>query len=139
LRKRKVCKAVAIICKKDLISFKISLDALQPLTDVGIYAGIRESDFPVLDIAFLELDALAAIGEDEVIRNALVIIQEVVFDDVRLVSKAQDELFVAKMCVVLHDMPEDWPVSNIDHGFGNIFSLLSDPHAQATTKQYDFH
>jgi hypothetical protein len=48
-------------------------------------------------------------------------------------SQAKDEILVPKMSVVLHHVPQDGPVANMNHGLGQIFGVAN-THAQPTAK-----
>ena len=56
---------------------------------------IDERDRPIVDVALQELDAPAAVGEDEVVRECFVVVQEVVLDRLGLVAQAHDEVVVS--------------------------------------------
>src|SRR5262252_5803100 len=92
-----------------------------------------------MDIASHQFDLPSAVGEDEIVGHAFVIVQKVILDYIRLVTKAEDEILVAVMGVILHHVPEDRTGSDIDHGFRYVITVLPNPHSEATTKQYDFH
>src|SRR5277367_4651043 len=85
------------------------------------------------------MDFLAALRPDEVVGDGFIIVQKVVFDAVPLVPQAQDKVFVTEMSIVLHQMPEDRPIPDLNHGFGNIVGVAPQPQSLATAKQYDFH
>jgi hypothetical protein len=41
--------------------------------------------------------------------------------------------------VIFHDVPEDRPVTDINHGFGDIFGIIPHPGAQAAAEKNYFH
>ncbi|MBN9441546.1 MAG: molecular chaperone, partial [Bosea sp.] len=67
------------------------------------------------------------------------VVQEVFLDDVCLVAKAKDEVLVAEMGVVLHQMPEDRTRADLHHRFRDVVDIAPQPHAHAAAKEYDLH
>ena len=55
----------------------------------------------------------------EVVRKTFVVVQEVVFDDVAAIAETENEIGVAEICIVLHEMPHDGPVADLHHRLGN--------------------
>src|SRR5712692_4256596 len=86
-----------------------------------------------------QLETLSPAGQNEVIRDAFVVVQEVVLDRVRAVPQAEDEVLMTKVGVVLHYVPKDRPVTDRNHWLGNIVGIVPQPHSQAATEQNDFH
>ena len=41
--------------------------------------------------------------------------------------------------VILHDMPQNRPVADVDQGLGSCLRIILEPRSEATTKQYHFH
>src|SRR3989441_1217450 len=78
-----VSEAVAVIREEDLFILEVLLHGNQALPDIGRQAGVHERDIPVTDVAVVKLHSLAAIREREVVRDALVVLEKVVFDDIR--------------------------------------------------------
>ena len=87
-----------------------------------------------MDIAIEELKVLSALREDEVVGKAFAVVQEVILDDIAAVTEAENEIAVAVVRVVLHDMPEERAVPNVDHRFGDMLGVVSEPHPEATAK-----
>ena len=69
----------------------------------------------------MKVNFFAAVGQGEVIRVALVIVQEVVLDYIPSVAEAKYEILVSEMGIVAHQMPHDRTVADIDHRFGDRF------------------
>jgi hypothetical protein len=86
-------------------------------------AGIHESDLPVMYVTADEPKPLPARGQDEVVGHAFVVVEEVVFDDVRTITETKNELLVTEMRVVLHHVPQNRPVSDVRHGLGKLFRI----------------
>ena len=83
--------------------------------------------------------SLAALGQREVVREVLVVVEEVVLDDVGLVAEAEDEFLVPEVGVVLHHVPENRPVADVDHRLGDDLGVLLETHPQAAAEEYDLH
>src|ERR1035438_678552 len=101
---RQVSQSIHVVGKKHLLAVKVRLHGFEALSNVRGSARIDEGDTPVLDIAVQQRHVLAAIREDEVVGQTLVVIQKVVLDGVGLVSQAQNEILVAMVSVILHDI-----------------------------------
>src|SRR5579862_9881924 len=86
-----------------------------------------------------QLDVLAAIGHHEIIEDAFVVIEEILFDEVRFVSEAQDEILVAEVRIVFHQMPEDGHVADLHQRFRQAFFGLTETHSEAAAKEYNLH
>ena len=98
-----------------------------------------EGNRPVLNVAPHQLELLPASGQDEVVREALAVIEKVILDHVAAVSEAQDEVLMTEVGVVLHHMPQNRPVADGDHGLGHVVTGLTDPHTETATKKHDLH
>ena len=72
-----------------------------------------------MDVAVQQLKILPALREDEVVRQALAVIQEVVLDDIRAISEAEHEVAMSVVGVVLHDVPQYRAIPDVDHGLGD--------------------
>ena len=66
---------------------------------------IRQSSMSRLQ----QVDLAPALGQDEVVRHALVVLEEELLDLVAAVAEAQDEVLVPEVGVVLHQVPQDRP------------------------------
>ena len=71
---RQISEAVDIVSQKDIIILDELSDPQQTLTDVGVLTRIDKSDSPVLDVFAQQLNLLSTVGENEVIRDALVVV-----------------------------------------------------------------
>src|SRR5262245_17436627 len=136
---RQVRQPVAVVRQEHRLSPEVGLDGLQPLPDVGGDAGVDERDVPVVDVAVEQAELLAALGEDEVVGDALVVVEEVVLDGVGLVAQAEDEVLVPVVGVVLHDVPQDRPVADGHHRLGHQVRILADAHAHPAAEKDDLH
>ena len=129
-----VGEAVAVIREEDLFVLEVLLHGHQALPDIGRLAGIHERDIPVIDVAVVKLHGLAAVREREVIRDALVVLEKVVFDDISAITEAQDEVLVSEVRIVLHEVPDNRPVADRDHGLRDVLGIFPDSHSQTTAK-----
>src|SRR5580698_2817612 len=98
---------------------------LQSLADVGAHASVRERDPPIVDVAIEEFNLLAAAREYKVVRYTFVIVEKILLDCIRAVSKAKDKVLVPEMSVVLHNMPKYRAIANLNHWLGHIFSIAN--------------
>src|SRR5712664_4882052 len=104
-----------------------------------MHACLGKRDVPVVDVAIEKLQILAAFGERKIVGYALVVMQEILFDGVRAIAQAQNEILVAKMRVVLHNVPQHWPVANRHHWLRDVVRVFPQPHSQSAAKYDDFH
>ena len=111
----------------------------QPLADVGVETGINKSDIPVADVTVHEIQLLAAFRQGEVIGDPLLVLEEELLDDVRLVAEAQHEILVAEVRVVLHDMPKNRSVTDLHHRLRYVSRRLAQPGPEATAEQNNLH
>src|SRR5260221_11881440 len=65
--------------------------------------------------------------------------KKVLFDGIRAVTQAQNEILVAKMRVVFHHVPEDGAIADRHHGLGDFLRILPQAHSVPTTKDDYFH
>src|SRR6266508_4326629 len=69
----------------------------------------------------------AALGEDEVVGQRLVVGEEVALHQVAPVAQAQQEVALAVVRVVAHHVPEDRPVADDGHRLGNGLAVPRQP------------
>ena len=100
---------------------------------------LGESDVPVVDVTVKQLEVFATVGERKVVGDTFVVVQKILFNGVRAVSETQDEVFVAVVRVILHDVPEDRPVANRDHRLGDIVRIFAQAHPESATEDDHFH
>src|SRR5262249_14642547 len=85
------------------------------------------------------LDVAAAVAQHEVVRQRLVVPEEVLLDRLSAVAEAEDELVEAERGVVLHDVPEDRPRPDRDHRLRQQRIGLACTQGQATAEEDDLH
>src|SRR2546422_3508131 len=134
-----VGEAVAVIREEDLFILEVLPHGKQALPDIGRHAGIHERNIPVMNVAVVKLHSLAAAQEREVVRDALAVLEKVVFDGISAITEAQDEVLVSEVSIVLHDVPENRPVADRDHGLRDVLGIIPESHAHATAEEHDLH
>ena len=83
-RQMEVGQTIGIVGQERFFPFEIGLRSLQTLANVRGSAGIDERDFPSVDVAAQERNVVPAAGEDEVVRQAFAVVEEILLDDVGL-------------------------------------------------------
>src|SRR5262249_51463571 len=134
-----VRQAVAVRREEHLVVADEPLDGLEALADLQPQPGVGEGDSPVDRILLEQLDARLRTTalEDEVARERLVVCEEVLLDRLSLVTEAEDELAMAPVGVVAHDVPENRAVADSSHRLGYPLGLLAHPDAEAAAEDHD--
>lgn len=110
----------------------------QATSSLTVQPRIDDGHLPGLCLGSMMLDR--ARGEvDRDVVDTLDCLCEVSLDDLALVPGADDELVEAVMAVVLHDVPEDRSVTDLDHRFGPYVGFLAEATADTTRQDDDFH
>src|SRR6266566_4644069 len=130
-----IAQTIAVVGQKLFLSMQIFLYRFQALADVGTDSSIGKGDSPIVNVAVEQFETFAAARKNEVVGSAFVVVEKVVLDGVRPMSQAENEVFVPKVGVILHHMPEERPVSDMHHRLGQVFGFAN-PHAQPTAKQH---
>ena len=112
-RQREIGEPIAVVREEDGIVPEIVPDGVETLADVGVETCVGECDLPVLDVAAAEPDIEAAAGQLEVVRHALVVVEEVSLDEIATITETENELSVTEVRIVLHEMPDDRPVADV--------------------------
>ena len=94
---------------------------------------MRQSSMSLVSSIFLRLGR-----EHEVVRQALAVVEEELPDQVAAIAEAQDEVLVAEMRVVAHQVPEDRPMTDVDEGLGNRLGMLAQARTQAAAERTTF-
>ena len=108
-------KAVTVVGEEHLLACDMLAHGPQPLADIAPDAGVDHGDAPVLLRIAEDLDLVAETRDDAVGIGLRLVVQEEFLDDVCLVAKAQDEVLVPELAVVVHQVPEDRLVADRDH------------------------
>ena len=82
------------------------LDKAQAVRDRRTQSSIDKGDLPVVDVSLHEFELPAALREHEVVGYRFFVLEEVVLDDIGLIAEAENEVLVAEVRIVLHDMPQ---------------------------------
>src|SRR5918994_5791673 len=82
---------------------------------------------------------LATLGQDEIVRVRLPVVEEVVLDGSGPEAQTENELVVSEVGVVAHDMPEHRTVPDRHHRLRR--GVFAGPHAQAqaSAEDHDLH
>src|SRR5215471_517804 len=139
LGKMEIREVVTVVGQKFGLTIQIFFNRLQTLADIGIRASVHEGDGPVFDVPVEDPDVAAAVQKDKVVGNEFAVIDEIILDSVRAIAQAQDEILVTKMSVVLHHVPQDRPVTDMNDGLGGALARFLDSHADTATEKDDFH
>ena len=82
---------------------------------------------------------VAKAGDDTIGVDVGPVVEEELLDDIGLVTKAQHEIPVAVLAVVVHQMPKDRLVADRDHRLRNVFLVVADARAKPAAEQNRFH
>ena len=129
-----VSQRIRIIGQEIFFVGEVFFHRLQPLADVRAQTGVHEGNLPIRDVAFLEVHLLVAVRQRKVAGQTLIVIEEELFDDIRLVAEAQNEVLMPVMSIVFHDVPQDWPIANVHHRLGQCARHISQARAQSTAE-----
>src|SRR4051812_30814156 len=91
-RKVQIREAVGVVCQECLFARKQRLNALESLADVAGSARVDECDIPIVNVAAQQPNVATTTREHKIVRHALVVIQEVFLDYIRLPAKTQNEI-----------------------------------------------
>ena len=101
-------------------------------------AGIHKGDGPrfcgmIVDDPFIHIAKVKGY-----IRLMEKIVSEVFLDAISLISQADDEVVETKMGIGLHDMPENWLLTDFNHRFRLQVGFFTDSCAETTCKDNYF-
>jgi hypothetical protein len=131
---RQVGESVTVVGEKHFFMGILRLALRRwPIEDTGI----SEGNVPIVNVAMEQLSFLP-LGENKIVGNTFVVVQKV-FDEIRPVSQAQNEIFMAVMRVVFHYVPDDRPIPDVYHGFGDRLRKLAHSQALPSAKENHFH
>ena len=78
---------------------------------------VSEVDDPVLAIGALDLDLIRAQIDAQAVAK-VVVVEEVALDDIATIAERDDELLESSRGVAPHDVPQNRPSADFDHGLG---------------------
>src|SRR6185437_13574155 len=134
-----VGETVAIVGVEHFLAGHVLAHGPEALPDVAPDAGVDHRDAPVLLRITEDLHFLAEAGNDAVGVGLRLVVQEEILDDVGLVTKAQHEILVTVLAVVVHEVPQDRLVADRDHRLGQALGNISDSRAQTSAKKNRLH
>jgi hypothetical protein len=70
--------------------------------------------------------------------SALVENQEVIFDDVRLITETEDKVAMAIVAVILHNLSQTPSRADGHHRLGNVFRVFSEAGSKIAPKSTTF-
>src|SRR5207245_3546421 len=139
LRQREIGEPIALVRDEDGIVPEITTHGVETLADVGVQTGVGEADRPSRDVTAVYPDVHASSEELEVVRHALVVVEEVSLDEIATITETEKELGVAEVRVVLHEMPDDRAVADVHHRLRSRLRVLPQAGAKATAKENNLH
>src|SRR5262245_45348729 len=138
-RQINVGEPIAVVSKKHLLAFNVLPHGKQAFADAAPDPGVDHGDTPVLLGITEYLHVVAESGNDAVGVGVWTIVEEELLDDVRLVAEAQNEILMAILAVVEHQMAQDRLVADWNHRFRNAFGIVADPRTETSAEQNRFH
>lgn len=117
---------------------KVLPDTPQPPPGHGGLAGIDQRHLPWFGLAAVHLHFVGLHVKGHV-RHVQEVIGKVLLDDIPFVTAADDEVMDAMMGIELHDVPENRPAADLDHGLGPKVSFFGDAGSVATGEDDGFH
>jgi len=133
-----VTDPIAVGHAESLFTFKVAADVAETATGRGGVASIDQGDPPGLRNALMDLHSIFLHVEGDV-RHVQEVVGEVFFDEIALVTAADDEIVDQVLRVGLQDMPEDWPAADFDHRLGTKDRFFAKPGAEAAGEDNCFH
>ena len=112
-----VSHAIAVGKTKSFFIFDIVRHTLQATTGHGVFTSIHQCDAPRLSIALMHFHAVGPHIESD-IGHVQKVVGKVLFDDVTLVSTADNKFVDAMVRVCLQDVPQNGLAANLNHWFG---------------------
>ena len=109
----------------------IILYALDASAGHGVEAGVDDGHAPRLVHVVVDLHLVVAEVEGYV-RIMQEVVREILLDNVLLVAGQDDEIVVAVARVVLHDVPEDRHLPDLDHRLRTEMRLLGNTGSETT-------
>ena len=139
LAKIQVGQAVAV-GQVEVFAFDVALDALHPAAGHRVQAGFHQRDAPIFAgravVYFHPVGGVQLDGEVAVVEA---VVEEKALDEPALVAQAEDEIPVSAGGVAFHDVPEDGPAADGQHGLGQVLGHVADTRALPAAKKDDLH
>ena len=126
-----VGQAVAVGDHAPLVA-DVLLDPLHAPTRHGALAGVGHGDLPAVLLVRAVVGQLGRLAEpDGEVVGAALVVEEEVLDHLAPVAGAHDEVRDAVVGEALHDVPQDRPPADLDHGLGPVFGLFAQAGAES--------
>src|SRR5579863_769375 len=137
--KRRIGQSIAVVGQEDLFILDKTLDRKQARSDISPDSGVDERNPPFGRLVADKLNFGAVFRNHAIAAFRDLVIQEVILDNVSLVSKTQDKIMMAILAIILHDMPQDRIITDRNHWFRNALRIIANSRAQSATKQNNLH
>src|SRR5690348_4483122 len=134
-----VAETVAVVGVEHFLAGNVIAHGPEALADVAPDAGVDHRDAPVLLRIAEDLHFLAEAGNHAVGVGLRLVVQEEILDDVGLVAKAQHEILVTELAVVVHEVPQDRLVTDRDHRLGQALGDIADSRAETSAEKNRLH
>ena len=113
-------------------------DRHKSFADIAPRSSVHQRNAPVWGRFAQNLDLLAEIRDDAIAGCRLLVVQEIVLDDVGLVSEAKNEIPMTVLAIVLHDMPQNRLVPDRHHRLWNALRVFANTGAQPPQNKTTF-
>ena len=134
-----VGETIGVVGEEDLLPLDMIADPTQALADRGVDAGLDEREAPLVDVGTEQLDLSTSFGQHEVVRRPFAVLEEELLDLKGTVSETEDEIGVAKVRVVPHQVPQHRSRTDLDQRLGDLLRVVAKPHPHPAAKQHYLH
>ncbi len=124
---------------KESILVNVFLDAFNAPPGGRLQSGIGQGDAEIFVVAVVKLDVALSAQHDRKVAVHGFVVEKVPFDDLALVTQAEDEILVPVMGIGFHNVPQDRPATDGDHWFRSELRLVSHAGALAAAENDNFH
>lgn len=133
-----VADAVAVGHEEGLVA-DVFPDAADAPAGHGVETRVDDGHAPWLGVLLMQDDALPVLVVECHVTRVEEVVVEPFLDHLLLVAGADDEVLYAVVGVFFHDVPEDRPAADLDHGFGLVLGFFTDARAEAACQDDCFH
>ena len=139
VRQWRIGQTIAVIGEEDFFVSHEMFHRHQAFADIAPDSRVDQRDAPIRRRFPDDFHLLSEIRNNAIITGRLIVAQKIIFDDIRLIAETEDEIPMAVLAVVLHDVPQDRLVADGDHRLWNILRVVADARAKPTTEQHNLH
>src|ERR1044071_5359114 len=139
LGQRQVGESIGVIGEKNFVIAHELPDTSQALADIGVLACIDKSDPPIFDVLAQKFNFAATPRENEIVRDTLIIVKESLFDHIRAITEAENEIMMAIVRKVLHQVPKEGTITDHGHRFWHRLGNVPQTHPLSAAKKHNFH